>query len=360
MGARETVRLEMYIFRSGVPGDGLRAVLVDAARRGVRVRLLLDALGCGDGDGSYWAELREAGGIVRTFHRFRSGLAMVRNHRKLLVCDERVAVVAGFNVAPEYDGDGVAMGWRDAGVRLEGGVCRDLAATFDRQFERTEKWFRWGMRLRRRDGEGSLGGEDAEVLAMIPGRGKGCLGEAVLADIRRTGEARGSMVLVTPYFVPPSAIRKALRRAARRGASVTIVLPAHSDVGIAQRAARHLYAGLLRAGVRIVEYQPQMLHAKIWLFSGAVYVGSSNLDPRSFHLNYELMMRLTGPRVVSEAKADVRDILARSRSVDRKEWRRGRTWLDRLREQWAFWVLYRIDPWLTAWAADGGEPGTGV
>lgn len=238
---------------------------------------------------------------------------------------------------------------------MEGVVCRDLAAAFDRQFERADGGMRWGLRLRRREGDGTSGCGGTEVLSVVPGRGLGCLMEALLADIRRTTESRGEMVMVTPYFVPPVVIRKALRRAAHRGASVTIALPAHSDVGIAQRAARHLYSGLLRAGVRIVEYQPQMLHAKIWLFPDAVHVGSSNLDPRSFHLNYELMVRLTERGVLAAAGADVADIVARSRPVERAGWNRSRTWWDRLRDQWAYSVLYRIDPWLTAWAADSGD-----
>lgn len=348
--AGREVRLEMYIYEPDGPGEEFRMALVAAAQRGVRVRVLLDAIGSSGLDEDYWSGLRNAGGEVRWFHPLGGGLAVVRSHRKLLACDGSVAFVTGFNIAPEYEGDGVESGWRDAGVRLEGGGAVGVEALFDEQFERAGQRVRGMARLLKREAPGTSACGGVELLAVSPGRGESAVTMALRSDLRRLMDAQGRVVLVTPYFVPPSWFRRLLRRAARAGVNVTVVLPMHSDVGIAQRAARHVYGGLQRAGVRIMEYRPQMLHAKVWCLGEVVYVGTSNLDPRSLHLNYELMVRLPGGDAARQARADVDDIVARSVEVPRRGWG-ARSWLDRAREQLAFWVLYRIDPWLTGWIA---------
>jgi cardiolipin synthase len=349
--AEREVRLEMYIFEAGGPGEEFRMALVSAAQRGVRVRVLLDAIGSGSLEDDFWRGLVNAGGEVRWFHPLGGGLAVVRSHRKLLACDGRVAFVTGFNIAPEYEGDGVEAGWRDAGVRMEGWPALEIEALLDEQFDRAGHPLSSVVRLRRRESSGRTGcGGGVELLPVSPGRGESTLTTALRADLRRLMAERGRVVLVTPYFVPPAWFRRELRRATRAGASVTVVLPMRSDVEIAQRAARHVYAGLQRAGVRIMEYRPQMLHGKVWCLGDVVYVGTSNLDPRSLHLNYELMARLSGGEVVRRAWADVEDIVARSVEVPRLGWG-ARSWLARARDQLAFWVLYRIDPWLTGWMA---------
>src|SRR5512146_2729917 len=113
-------RLEMYIFRAGDPCDRFRDALVAAARRGVRVQVLLDGLGSSGLPPDYWAGLRAAGGEAAFFNPLALRRIAIRDHRKLLVADERLAFLGGFNIAPEYEGDGVTRGWRDLGVALEG------------------------------------------------------------------------------------------------------------------------------------------------------------------------------------------------------------------------------------------------
>ena len=107
--------------------------------------------------------------------------------------------------------------------------------------------------------------------------------------------------LVVAYFLPPWRLRLELQRVARRGGRVQLILAGKSDVAVAQLAGRNLYQRMLRAGVEIYEYEPQVLHAKLFIMGGAVYAGSANLDPRSLHLNYELMVRFEGAEVVAQA-----------------------------------------------------------
>lgn len=350
--ATQSICLEMYIFQPDGPGEEFRQTLVSAAERGVKVRVLLDALGSSRVGEEYWRTLIRAGGEVRWFHRMRSFTAMVRDHRKILVCDGRTAFVIGFNVGSVYEGDGVELGWRDAGVLLEGASARRLEQLFDEQFYLANRRQSAAVLVLRRDEHAISEEEDQiRILPVCPGRGPSCLTQSLGEDLARTSRDRGAVTLVSPYLVPTAPLRRMFRRAARAGARLQLVVPQQNDVRISQLASRKLYAGFLRAGIEIREYEPQILHAKIFLFPHAVYVGSSNLDPRSLHLNFELMIRLTGPEVLEQARADVADLVARSRVVDRMSWSRSRSWWMRLREQWAFWVLYRIDPWLTGRAA---------
>jgi cardiolipin synthase len=122
-----------------------------------------------------------------------------------------------------------------------------------------------------------------------------------------------------------------------------LVLAGKSDVAISQLATRSLYRRFLAAGARISEYQPQVLHSKLIIVDDAVYVGSSNLDPRSLHINYELMLRLTEPGVVAEAREVFADHLRHSRAIQPEAWKASHGWWARLKGRWACFVLGRLD-----------------
>jgi cardiolipin synthase len=128
---------------------------------------------------------------------------------------------------------------------------------------------------------------------------------------------------------------------------VRLFLPAKSDVVLSRFAARHLYAGLFRAGISIFEYVPQMVHAKVFLVDDVVYVGSSNLDPRSLYLNYEIMIRTTRPEALAGAHGTFCTLEKRSSQLDPATWFKARTWSEKLRERWAYFLLYRVDPWVS-------------
>jgi cardiolipin synthase len=134
--AGKSVRMESYIFRATGPGERFRAALVRAARRGVRVEVLLDGYGSSELPEDYWGELLGSGGAVRIFNPISFRLFSIRNHRKLMLVDDEAAWVGGFNIGPEYEGDGVTQGWRDLGVELrQPSALRDLAETFDALFQ---------------------------------------------------------------------------------------------------------------------------------------------------------------------------------------------------------------------------------
>jgi cardiolipin synthase len=133
---------------------------------------------------------------------------------------------------------------------------------------------------------------------------------------------------------------------ARSGGRVQLILAGKSDVVLSQLAARSLYRRLLRAGIEIYEYQPQILHAKLIIIDDIVYAGSANLDHRSLNINYELMIRFKGSDMAQRAKQVFERNLQHSKQITREEWRKSRNLWARLKQRWAYFFLVRIDPYI--------------
>ncbi len=349
-GARNSIILETYIYAAGNPGEAVRDALIRAARRGVSVRVLIDGLGSSSLDAGFFDPLLAPGGEVRIFNPLTLRRLPVRSHRKLLVIDQVLAITGGFNVAPEYLGDGVRSGWRDIGIRLTGPVVETLADTFETMWDRAGQRPPRFVRLRRRNPEDSRSwrSDGIRVLPSGPGRGR----NDFLAEFLQCLEEARDVRIAVAYFLPGLALRASLRRVAARGGRVRILVPGKSDVAISQRAGRFLYGRMLRAGVEIREYGPQVLHAKLYRVDDSVFVGSSNLDTRSLHINHELMVRIRHPQAAADTAAwfDAAESLATP--VDPAGWARSRSWWERIRERWSFLVLSRIDPYVTRWLAE--------
>lgn len=337
--AGREVRFETYTLTYSPVGERFLAALTEAARRGVQVRVLVDAVGSFNLPDAFWDSLRRAGGDCRWFNPLTLRRLTFRDHRKLLVCDDAVAFVGGSNVAAEYEGDGVTRGWRDLGLRVTGPLVGGLAESFDELFERHDFEHPPFTRLRPATTRRSLVCADGEVLLNGPGRGPNAFKRALLRDL----QAARDVQIVAAYFLPIGRLRRALTRTARRGARLELVLAGKTDVRLSQLATRALYRRLLVAGAAIHEYQPQVLHSKLIVVDGAVYVGSANLDPRSLHINYELMLRLTQPDVVAEARDIVADHRRHSRRIELAGWQASRTSWARFKGRWACFLLGRLD-----------------
>jgi cardiolipin synthase len=340
--ARYSICLETYIYAAGDIGERFLQALVRARQRGARVRVLVDALGSLTLPSSFWRPLRAVGGEVRYFNPLALNRLGIRNHRKLLVCDERTAVVGGFNIAAEYEGDGVTQGWYDLGVKIGGPLPAQLAASFDEMFARADFQHRRFMRLRKFDAKRTILTPNEQLLLSGPGRGQSPIKHALHADLIR---ARQTQIIVA-YFLPTWKIRRALGGVVRRGGSVELILAGKSDVLLSQLAGQSLYRRFLKVGVRIYEYQPQILHAKLIIVDDIVYVGSANLDQRSLNINYELMLRFEDKTMADEARAQFADRLNYSREITADQWRESRTLWRRLKQRWAYWLLVRIDPYV--------------
>jgi cardiolipin synthase len=341
--ALETVDFEVYIHADSTPGTAVRDALVRAATRGLRVRTLVDAFGSFNLPDSYWNPLRAAGGQVRWFNPLTLRRFNIRNHRKLLVCDRRLAFVGGFNVANEWMGDGITQGWRDLGLAISGPLAHALQASYDAMFELAAFRHRRLPRLRRTASKSRVPTAQGELILSGPGRGRSPLQLALMDEFARAGDIR----IIAAYFLPPTRLRRALTRVATRGGRVELILPALTDVPLLQAATRGLYGRLLRAGVHIHEYQPQILHTKFVLCDTTVFLGSANLDPRSLSINYDLLVRIQDAGLAEEARAHFAAHLEHCRPINRAAWRRQRTVWAKLLERLACFLFLRIDPLIT-------------
>ena len=343
--ASRSVCLEVYTFEDSPLGRCFSEALVRACGRGVRVRVLVDAIGSIMLSNHFWDPLQQAGGEARVFNAVGLRRVTIRSHRKLLVCDERVAVIGGFNISPAYEGDGVQRGWCDVGLRIEGLSAKQLASSFDEMFERADFRHKRFMRWRKFGAKKTVTLPVEQILFSGPGRGRSPFKQSLQQDLARARDVR----IIAAYFLPPRRLRRALMRVARRGGRVQLVLAGKSDVPLALLAARILYRRLLAAGVEIYEYQPQILHAKLIIVDDIVYTGSSNLDVRSLRINYELMLRLADAGVTGKAREIFDDIMKHCRRVTAEDWRRSRTFWQRLKHRWAYFLLNRVDPYIARW-----------
>jgi cardiolipin synthase A/B len=348
--ATKHVRLETYIYADDEVGQMVRAALVEAAYRGVKVQVLVDALGSLNLPKVFWDPLIAAGGEFAFFNPLARGRWSVRNHRKVLVCDDVVAFIGGFNIANHYRGDGIVHGWRDLGLQITGSLVLEIAATFDWFFTRAADKPKRLQRFRRVQ-PGAMSGPNWRLIVNGPGRRPGEF-KRILAKELKTAS---SVQIISAYFLPTWRLRKALIRIAKRGGRVQIILPAKSDVPISQLASRSLYRMLLRAGVEIYEYQPQILHSKLIVIDDEVFVGSANLDTRSLWINYELVLNLTDSSVATQARAIFQEDLRHSVRIEPAKWRKARSFWGKCKESWAYFILARMDPYMARQLCKGFE-----
>jgi cardiolipin synthase len=340
--ARESICLETYIYSADRLGEQFREALIRACRRGVSVRVIYDALGSFGLPGAFFDPLRAAGGAVRQFNPLSFNRLGIRDHRKLLVCDRQIAFIGGFNIAAEYDGDGVTSGWCDLGMKIEGPLTGELVAAFDEMFGRADFQYKRFMLLRKFDAKKTIAAPHEQLLLSGPGRGRNPIKHALKNDLAR---ARTVQIIVA-YFLPTWNIRRQLVQVVRHGGSVQLILAGKSDVALSLLAGQSLYRRLLKTGVQILEYQPQILHAKLFIIDDVVYVGSANLDQRSLNINYELMIRFENKEMAVNAREIFASTLQHCQPITAEGWRKSRSIWQRLKQHWAYLVLVRIDPYI--------------
>lgn len=345
--AERTVNLETYIFSADSLGIRFRDALMRACQRGVAVRVLYDALGSMKLPTGFWHPLEQAGGSVRQFNPLALKRLGIRNHRKLLVCDEHVGFFGGFNISEEYEGDGVTCGWCDLGLKVVGPLAKYLSMTFEEMFAKADFRHKRFLRLRQALARRHVLAPNEQVLLSGPGRGGNPIKRALRHDLYRASQVD----IMVAYFLPTWRIRRDLTRVVARGGRVRLILAGKSDVTLSLLAGRSLYRRMLKAGIEIYEYQPQILHAKLVIIDGVVYVGSANLDQRSLNINYELMVRFASEPMAKQAREIFDSNLGHTLRITREDWRKSRTWWSRIKQHWAYTVLVRLDPWIaqTQW-----------
>lgn len=341
--ARHSIRLESYIYCDDSAGRDVLMALLEARGRGVNVRVLVDSFGCFELNSDYFRPLIEAGAEVRWFNALQLDRFAFRNHRKLLVCDERIAFIGSYNIAQENSGDGRTAGWCDIGLQIDAMLVDELAASFDEMWALAEFRHKLFTQLRKSRAKQRRVGTRCELLLSGPGRGFNPLKRALKRDFANARE----ILIVAAYFFPPVRMRRRLMRAARNGRRVQLLLAGKSDVPLSQRATRSLYRRFLKAGIEIYEYEPQILHAKMVIADQAVYMGSSNLDPRSLDFNYELMVRAENQHLTSDARDYFAALLRDSRRITMESWSKAQSIWERLRQRWAYFIVAQFDQFVS-------------
>jgi len=323
--AREHVHLEYYIYLPDRTGTALRDALIERARAGVEVRLLIDAVGSGKVSRRFLQPLLDAGGEVAWFHPMRLRWLWkrpwlnLRSHRKIMVVDGSVGFTGGINITDAQDERLRDDAYRDLHVRLEGDIVRSLQLVF------VEDWtYATGQPpLRLPVPPPQPGPVAAQVLVSGPDSPWEAIHRLHVGAIHA---ARERVWLVTPYFVPGEAAMMSLTSAALGGLDVRLLVPKLSDSLLVTYAARSYFDDLLAAGVRIYEYGPRLLHTKALLCDDDLaIVGSANFDNRSFRLNFEVSVLFRDLDVVEDLGALIEHECGHSVRVrddrDRPLWR---------------------------------------
>ena len=303
--AKKTVHLEVYAFAPSIVGTRFIEALTQASHRGVQVEVVIDGWGSVRGGRAVAAALRDAGCTVRIYGRLLALLVgrFLRNHRKILLVDDKVAFIGGINICDEFLGAGPRIGWADLALEIRGAHSARLGEMIRHEPRRTvDKSLRiflsglgGGWRLRRR-------------------------------YIKAFALARQRIHLAHGYFLPDRGVVRAIIAAVRRGVQVRLLLAGRSDVPFTRSATRTLYRRLIEAGVTIHEWGDSILHAKVATVDGRLLlVGSYNLDPFSL-ANLEVLAEVTEAQVVRQGEAWIQEHFARSPTITsievRTRWQR--------------------------------------
>lgn len=350
--AERQVDLELYLVEAGACAERLVASLCAAAERGVAVRCLFDAFGSRGLGRRLLALLRKARVELRLYNplNWRRGVHnFYRDHRKLLLVDQRCAWVGGTGATDDFwRPEPCDDLWHELMVEVAGPLVADWQMLFERQWQACMEEHAWRPYLR-----------PAAQLPPRPQPGAG-LGRVAFANaaqhrdilrslLRNLGHAHGRIWLATPYFLPSWRVRKALRKAAQRGVDVRLLLSSRlTDHAPVRFAGQRYYPRLLRSGVRIFEYQPRFLHLKAVVVDEWVSIGSCNFDHWTLRFNLEANLEAHDPQLTAALEASFVADFAQSREIDLDDWRarplpmrisqRLWGWLDRV-------VVNLLDRW---------------
>lgn len=345
--ARRSILMETYIFDRDPIGLRVAQALIDAANRGVEVRILIDAVGARYSVPSIVGYLRERGVRTCVFNgRIITGLrlpyANLRTHRKILVVDGTIGFVGGMNIrqgfTAEFAGENSA---RDTHFRVEGPVIADIFAIA------AEDWFfasgerlngdSWRIALETAGEPGS-----AVFMRALPSGPDANLEANHKMLMCAFSIARRSIRIMSPYFLPDRELISALTTAARRGIEIDIVVPSANNLVLVDRAMRAQFDQVVRNSCRVWRSSGPFNHSKLLVVDSMwAFVGSSNLDPRSLRLNFEIDLEVLDAGVAKAIEARIESAMASAREVT-LESLRARPFLGRLIDR----ILWLGSPYL--------------
>lgn len=336
--ARSSIRMCFYMFADDECGRAVLAALMAARARGVEVSLLIDSFGSKDATDAMFAPLRNAGGRYCCFSPRWNARYLIRNHQKIVVIDDSIGMIGGFNVEHDYFAPPQANGWNDLALELTGPAVGELA----RWYDLLEKWTSsrrgaWKA-IRRLVRAWNPGTGPVQLLLGGPTRGLSPWARSVSNDLI-AGER---LDMIMAYFSPAVRLLARIERIAKKR-QTRLLLAAKSDNGATIGASRILYGPLLKRGARIWEFSPCKLHTKLIVLDDTVYIGSANFDIRSLYINLEIMLRIEDRALADRMRAFVDQHLPASLEITREVHRARRTPLNRLRWTLSWFLVTVVD-----------------
>jgi cardiolipin synthase A/B len=335
--AKRRVSFETYIYKTGQMADDFTRAFEEAARRGVRVNLVIDAVGGNGMDEEHVKRLEQAGCRIAKFNTpswYSLEEVNYRTHRKVLVVDGQIAFTGGVGIDDQWMGNAESKEhWRDTMVQIVGPLARLMEGGFYENFAEAdgETTPELDDATQEMDAEGA-----AFVIRSSPSGGANDLKRLYLLAL---ASARQTVDITTPYFVTDESSRWALEDAAKRGVKVRLVLEGDiTDAMAVKYASRKHYEQLMELGIEIYEYQPTMLHTKTFVVDGTWSMfGSANFDNRSLELNDELNVAVANRDLAARLLVDVENDIKASRRLHLETWRQ-RSLLLKTREY--FWASF--------------------
>ena len=334
-GAKQSLRLCFYIFAEDKTATRVRDALTRAAQRGVSVTLIVDGFGA-SADEEFFAPLTEAGGSFRQFSARWNVRYLIRNHQKIVIVDERCAMIGGFNISDSYFEPPDCNGWHDLGCQIRGDAVEQLGQWFDELEDWVDKPEAEFRSIRRKLREWRPGDGPVQVLIGGPTRGLSSWARSVGRDL-----VKGKRLdMVMAYFSPSARLLRRIGKIASVG-EARLVMAGKSDNGATIGATRSLYDYLLYKRAEIYEFAPCKLHMKLIVIDDAVYFGSANFDMRSLYVNLEVMLRIEDAALAEQMREFIAAHVPASMQITREYHKRHASlWK---RAKWvASWFLVSV------------------
>lgn len=353
--ARQEFHLQTYILEPDTTGRLVLEALIAAAARGVAVYIQLDAYGSGKLDDTLLSDLRSKGISIRKYGRLisRGKLHLGRRmHHKITVMDNHTALVGGINISDNYSGWNGKPPWLDYAVVVQGETARQLNRICRKRWKDPDPQHELPSRESDRVPFEGLSANDRVPVRITQNDFLRRKQETAASYRQAIRQARNSLVFVGGYFLPGGLARRLLKKAARRGVAISLIVSAESDVGVVRNSRRYLYGWLLRNGIRIFEYHPSNVHGKLLLKDNSfVSIGSYDLNNLSTYSNIELNLDIRDLEFSEIVRSELEAVVAGScHEVTRTQ--HGQEGIFRKFVDWASYQLVKTLFILSVWLAN--------
>jgi len=312
--ARNSIYIETYKFGHSTIGMKFRDALINKAKEGVEIKLLIDSWGGSSIPEDFFTELIKSGGEVRFFEKIKINVDILtrshrRNHRKIMIIDDRISYIGSSNLT-DYN-----LIWRESVLRMTGKITLEFKKVFMQDWEIYNKYIRYKRSL-----TSVIRFKNFEIIRDAPSIARQKIKRRYEGIIR---SAISEIIIETPYFLPGHLLRRELARAADRGVVVKVIIPKTSDVRMVNILHGRYLEMLHNKNIRFLYFTPHNLHAKILLVDNKIFsIGSPNFDYRSFRYMHEIALIGTEKEVVKLVKNHITETEIHCEPFDYEAWKR--------------------------------------